>query len=252
MTCAATRLSTTLLSVLLVLPSLVGCGGEDQPTLRVYAAASLRSVFEGLGAEFEEAHDVSVAFNFSGSSDLAIQIEHGADADVFASADEVTMDRLVAADLVAHEPERFATNTLTVVVPPGNPADVASVADLAKAEVRLVVCAPQVPCGAAADRLAEAAGVAWTPRSEEQSVTDVLNKVITGEADAGLVYVTDALVAGDQAQVLPLDEAAASRNHYPIAALASADDSDLATAFRDYVLSAAGRTALREAGFELP
>ena len=132
----------------------------DGTTLTVYAAASLTKTFEAIGAEFEEQHDgVTVEFSFGGSSDLVAQIQEGAPADVFASADTANMDKLTAENLQATDPQNFASNTLEIAVPPDNPAGVASFADLAKDGVNVVVCAPEVPCGAATVKVEEATGV---------------------------------------------------------------------------------------------
>jgi molybdate transport system substrate-binding protein len=243
------------LAVLMPLPALLaGCGDDagSGTTLTVLAASSLQGAFTELGETFEDRHDgVVVRFAFAGSSDLAAQVEQGADADVFASADERTMDRLTGQDLVG-EPLLFATNTLMAVVPPGNPAGIGPVSDLADDDLRLVVCAPQVPCGAAAVRLEEAAGVDLSPVSEEQNVTDVLNKVLSGEADAGLVYVTDVRAADDDVEGVDLPEAQDVVNYYPIAAVAGSEEARLAQQFVDLVTGDEGRRVLTDAGFGSP
>ena len=139
-----------------------------------------------------------MTFSFAGSSDLVTQLQQGAPADVFASADTKNMDKATADNLVQGDPVNFASNTLEIAVPPDNPAKITSFADLAEAGVKVVVCAPQVPCGSATQKVETATGVTLKPVSEENSVTDVLNKVTTGEADAGLVYNTDVKSAGDK------------------------------------------------------
>ena len=253
----------TRLPLLAVAPLLLGalaaCGsgdsgasGSEDSTLTVFAASSLKDAFTDLGERFESEHDgVEVVFSFAGSSDLVAQVQQGADADVLASADEATMDKLTADDLVG-EPSLFATNTLQVAVPPDNPAGVRSLQDLTRTGTKLVICAPQVPCGSAAVKLEEAAGVDLQPVSEEQSVTDVLNKVISGEADAGLVYVTDVRAAGDQVDGIELDESGTVVNRYPIATVADSDQADLAQEFLDLVTGAEGRQVLADAGFGRP
>lgn len=247
-----------LAAAVMVLSATAGCGGNGGPEggsgkLTVYAAASLTETFEELGARFEKEHrGVDVRLNFGGSSDLVSQIRSGAPADVFASADEANMDKLAADDLTESAPGVFATNTLQIVVPPDNPADVESLQDLADPDLRLVVCAPEVPCGAAARKVAESADVTLHPVSEEQSVTDVLAKVRTGEADAGLVYVTDVIAAGDAVQGIAFPESDAVVNRYPIAVVADTEQPDLAEAFVELVLSDAGQTVLRRAGFGRP
>ena len=218
-------------------------------TLTVFAAASLTATFEEIGAEFERTHEgVDVAFSFAGSSDLVAQVQEGAPADVVASADEATMARLTAGGLTAADPVAFASNTLQIVVPAGNPADVSGLADLT-GDLDVVVCAPEVPCGDAARRVAARADVTLTPVSEERSVTDVLAKVTTGEADAGLVYVTDVAAAGDAVEGVAFPEAAAAVNVYPIAAVAGSPHAELAAEFVDLVRAGPGQRILRDAGF---
>ncbi|MFQ4147135.1 molybdate ABC transporter substrate-binding protein [Arthrobacter sp. LAPM80] len=222
-------------------------------TLNIYAAASLKQTFSELATQFEAANPrIKVSLNFDGSSTLVTQITQGAPADVFASADTVTMDKLTSAGLAKGTPRGFASNVLTLVVPPGNPANIKSFADAAKPGVKLVVCAPQVPCGAASAADAKSAGLTLKPVSEELSVTSVLGKVTSGEADAGLVYVTDATTAGSKVTTIPLDLANASVNHYPIVAVGSSKVPELAQAFITLVTSASGQKVLADAGFGAP
>ncbi|WP_454042633.1 molybdate ABC transporter substrate-binding protein [Cellulosimicrobium sp. Marseille-Q8652] len=254
---------TAVLGSLALAVGLTACGADGEPgapeerTLTVLAAASLRDVFTDLAADFEAEHDgVTVALSFAGSADLGDQVLAGAPADVFASADEQTMDRVVEAG-DASDPVAFATNTLTIITPPGNPAGVESFADLARDDVTVVVCAPEVPCGRATDTVADAAGVTVHRASEEGSVTDVLGKVVAGEADAGLVYVTDATLAGDDVEVVDVPETHAAVNTYPIAVVAAAADTGpeqerLAQAWVDLVTGRAGQAALADAGFGAP
>ncbi len=247
----------TAVLVLLLGLSVTACGdddratgdaGDEPTTLTVYAAASLTKTFEQLGEEFEAEHDgVRVEFSFGGSSDLVAQIQEGAPADVFASADLANMDKL--ADLQGQEPEDFATNTLQIAVAPDNPLGIAGLSDLTGKDVKLVVCAPEVPCGAAAQKAAEAAGVELTPVSEEQSVTDVLGKVTSDEADAGLVYVTDVIGAAGAVLGIDFPESSAAVNTYPITTIDGNDSGDLAEQFVELVLGEAGQAILQEAGF---
>ncbi|WP_235734922.1 molybdate ABC transporter substrate-binding protein [Nocardioides alcanivorans] len=230
-----------------------GSGSDKDVTLTVFAAASLTSTFTEIGEKFEAENDgVTVNFNFAGSSDLVAQIQQGAPADVFASADENNMTKATDDDLTAEDPELFATNVLTIVTEPGNPEGITSLADLANDDLTVVLCAPEVPCGAASTRVEEAAGVDIAPASEESSVTDVLNKVTSGEADAGLVYVTDAKNAGDAVTAVEFAESAEAVNNYPIAALEDSEHGDLAQAFVDYVLGSVGQGVLAAAGFGQP
>jgi molybdate transport system substrate-binding protein len=230
-----------------------GSGGGEETTITVYAAASLTKTFTEIGKQFESDHDgVTVEFSFGGSSDLVSQLQEGAPADVFASADEANMEKLTAEDLQAADPEDFASNTLEIATPPGNPAGISSFADLAGDGVNVVVCAPEVPCGAAAVKAEAATGVTLQPVSEEQSVTDVLAKVTSGEADAGLVYVTDVAGAGDAVDGVPFPESSDIVNTYPIVALQDSKHGDLAQEFVDFVLGDTGQGILEEAGFAQP
>lgn len=235
---------------LLALVLLAGCGqagSEQQRTLTVLAAASLTESFDELGARFTAEHpDVKVQFDYQGSSTLAEQIKQGRPADVFASADEKSMDKV--RDLVG-DPQTFATNELTIVVPPGNPGKIGSLADLAGDHHTVVVCAPQVPCGSATQKVTQAAGVQVKPVSEEDDVKSVLQKVIAGEADAGLVYVTDAKAAGQQVQVVDFPQAEQAVNNYPIATIKGAPQPDAAAEFVEFVHGPVGREILTNHGF---
>lgn len=238
--------------------ALTGCAaGSSQAaedvTLTVFAAASLSDTFEEIGERFEAQNPgVRVQFNVAGSSALVEQIRAGAPADVFASADEPTMDQAVDAEAVSGAPRPFATNVLTLVTPPDNPAGITSLADAAAEGVNLVACSPQVPCGHATATLTGNAGLGLDPVSEESSVTDVLGKVTSGEADAGLVYVTDAAGAGDAVRTVGLDNAGSAVNTYPIATLADSEHAELADAFVEYVLGTQGQQVLKHAGFGHP
>ena len=229
-------------------------GGTDQTsaTLTIFAAASLKNVFPKIYEEFKKTHpNYTIEFSFGGSSELATQINNGAEADVFASANEKQMK--VASDagnVDAANTKIFATNTLTLVTPPSNPAGITKLEDVTKEGVKLVVCAEQVPCGAATKQLSEATGFTFTPVSEEQKVTDVLAKVTSGEADAGLVYVTDAAGAKDKVKIIDTPEAEKIVNKYPIAVTKSARQG--AQAFVDFVLGEQGQSMLQAAGFGAP
>ena len=218
--------------------------------LTVYAAASLAGAFDDLATAFEQRNpsvDVQPVV-YDGSQVLATQIEAGAPADVFASADEKTMAKI--GDL-ATGPELFASNTLVLVVPAGNPGGVTGLADLARPGLTVVLCAPEVPCGAASQTLLANQGVSVTPASSEQNVTAVLTKVAAGEADAGLVYATDVVGRDDVESTVP-DGAAEVVNHYPITAVTASANPDAAAAFIAFVLSDEGQGILSDAGFGVP
>jgi molybdate transport system substrate-binding protein len=230
-------------------------------SITVFAAASLQKTFTTLGQQFETAHPgASIRFSFAGSSDLVTQIQNGAPADVFASADEANMAKLSSTDMAklsstdmaSGSPRDFATNVLEIAVAPGNPKGITDLADLAAPGVQLVTCAAPVPCGAATAKVESASGVDLEPVSEEQSVTDVLGKVESGQADAGLVYVTDVRGAGGKVDGVPFDESSKAVNTYPIGVLEESEDPELARAFSEYVRSTAGQRVLTAAGFGKP
>lgn len=271
------RLSRSSRSALLVLLAagslaLAGCSGSEpgdstasgapaassgaasalSGDLRVFAAASLQAGFDELAERFEAVNpDVDIQpISYDGSSTLATQIIEGAPADVFASADEANMQKVVDAGLAA-SPVLFATNRLTLVVPAGNPGDVTGIADLADADLTVVLCAPEVPCGSASTKLLDAAGVSARVDSYEQNVTAVLTKVAAGEADAGLVYVTDAAMT-DEVEPVMTAGADGIVNRYPIVALDEAASPEIAAAFVAFVLSSDGRGVLDGFGFGAP
>lgn len=228
-------------------------GGSGSGILTVFAAASLKKTFTELGSQFESSHPgVKVTFSFAGSSDLVAQLQQGARADVFASADTTNMDKATGDNLIEGAPVVFTSNTLEIAVPPGNPGKVAALKDLTNPAVKVVVCAPQVPCGSATDKVEAAAGLTITPVSEEQSVTDVLNKVVTGQADAGLVYRTDVKGVGDKVEGIDFRESSSAVNQYPIGVLAGSADKQLAQSFVDLVSGPQGQRVLTDAGFVKP
>lgn len=229
-----------------------GQPGERADHLTVAAAASLQGAFDEIARRFE-ADNPGIAVSpiiYDGSSTLATQIVEGAPVDVFASANDATMARVADAGL-AVAPEPFASNTLVLVVPAGNPGGVTGLSDLASPDLAVVLCASEVPCGAASEALLRNAGVTVTPASFEQNVTAVVTKVAAGEADAGVVYATDAAGRGDVDAIVP-SGAGAVVNRYWIAPLADAGAPDAATAFVAYVRGPAGQRILATAGFGSP
>lgn len=248
------RVAIGMLALVLV----SACSSSQQPAAEhqeivVFAAASLKKTFTDIGEQFKtENPGTSVEFNFAGSSDLVTQLTQGAQADVFASADAKNMDKAAQGGLLAGDPVNFASNTLTIAVAPGNPKKIASFKDLTQPGLNVVVCAPQVPCGSATQKVEQATGVQLKPVSEESSVSDVLNKVTTGQADAGLVYVTDAIGAGDKVTAVAFPEAAGAVNTYPIAVLKESSNAALAHKFVELVISEQGQKTLSAAGFAKP
>ncbi|MER7796107.1 molybdate ABC transporter substrate-binding protein [Microbacterium sp. NPDC096154] len=235
------------------LPGCAARSEEDDGATReltVYAAASLGPAFDEIASAFERSHahvDVRPLV-LDGSQVLATQLAEGAPADVFASADEATMGRV--ADLV-HVPRIFAANTLVIAVPPGNPAGVRRLADLARSDAKVVLCAPEVPCGSASRALLGRQGVDVRPVSWEQNVGAVVAKVAAGEVDAGLVYRTDA-VDDRGVDSVSAEGAADVINRYPIASLRAASEPEAAQAFIDFVVGEAGQRILAEHGFAAP
>lgn len=257
------RKTTTAIAAALLGLSLAAAGcssgsnspsGESSPaetkTVTVFAAASMKTTFTELGKTFEASHEgTKVTFNFAGSQTLAEQITQGAPADAFASANADNMKTVTDAGLNAAEPKMYATNQLEIAVPPDNPANIASFKDLADKDVKLVVCAPVVPCGAATEKVEKATGITLSPVSEEQAVTDVLAKVQAGEADAGLVYKTDVLSAGETVKGVPFPESSEAINQNSIVALKGGPQAALGQEFVDLVLSSDGQKVLADAGF---
>lgn len=229
-----------------------GGDGGLTGTLTVFAAASLTDVFTDLGDQLMAANpQLTVTFNFAGSSALATQVTQGAPADVFASANETQMDVVTDAGL-ATDPTVFTENVLEIAVPAGNPGDVTGIADFGDADLTLAVCAPDVPCGAAAEQVFAAAGVTAQPDTLEEDVRAALTKVELGEVDAALVYASDVQAAGGRVEGIAFPEAEDAANDYPIAVLADAPNPAAARAFLDLVGSDAGRQALTDAGFRSP
>jgi molybdate transport system substrate-binding protein len=223
-----------------------GVGG----TVTVFAAASLTGPFTRIGDDFEAAHPgTTVVFNFAASSTLAQQINEGAPADVFAAADAVPMEQVTEAGVNGVDPTVFARNQLVVAVTAGNPLGVAGLADLARPEVTVALCAEQVPCGRASLRALEAAGVTLTPATFERDVKAALAKVELGEVDAALVYRSD-IATADGIDGVAFPESAEAVNDYPISVLDDAPNRAGASAFVDYVRSEAGLSVLTAAGFD--
>ncbi|WP_353814697.1 molybdate ABC transporter substrate-binding protein [Agromyces sp. SYSU T00266] len=223
--------------------------------LTVFAAASLTEAFEDLADRFEDRHpEVEVVLNLGGSAALAQQIVAGAPADVFAAAAEPPMAAVVDASR-ADDATVFATNTLELAVPAGNPAGFTGLADLARPDLRIALCDESVPCGAAAATLLDEDGVTAAPDTLESDVKAVLTKVALGEVDAGLVYRTDvhaAAEAGEAVEGVEVPSAASVVNRYPIAALADAPHPAAAAAFAAFVTGQEGRAALDRLGFGAP
>jgi molybdate transport system substrate-binding protein len=237
---------------------LAGCGNptvDEHPptpsgTASVFAAASLTESFKALGTAFESTHSgTKVRFNFAGSPTLVTQIEQGASADVFASADTTNMDKLNTDGFTVGTPQVFAHNKLEIVVAAGNPKGITGLADLAKPGVIYITAAPTVPAGKYALQILASAGVKVTPKSLETDVKSVVSKIELGEADAGIVYVTDVKAAGSKVTGVPIPDSVNVIAIYPIVEVKSGNNRSLANAFIDYVLSVDGQAMLQSFGF---
>ncbi|HET7326411.1 MAG TPA: molybdate ABC transporter substrate-binding protein [Nocardioidaceae bacterium] len=237
-----------------VLALATGCGGSSHASTTdevvVFAAASLTEPFQRMADEVEAKHPgLDVTLSFGGSSSLAPQIVSGAPADVFASASPDTMQLAIDGGAVAEDPVLFAHNRLLIAVPVGNPAGIEKLADLADPDLKLALCAPEVPCGAAAQKALKSGDVVTEPVTFETDVKAVLSKVLLGEVDAGLVYRTDVLAADGQVVGLEFEESAEAVNYYAIAPLTEAPNPEGAQMFIEFVQSKRGRAILRDAGF---
>jgi molybdate transport system substrate-binding protein len=240
--------------VLALLFSLAGCGsGQDEggarAKLTVLAASSLTDGYQELATSFEEENDADVTFSFGSSTDLAAQAADGAPGDVLATADETAMK--VAEDAGVTGPVTdFATNVMVIVTPADNPAGIESLDDLDGAT--WVRCADEVPCGRVAESVLEDNDITAAPASLEEDVRSTLDKVVSGEVDAGLVYASDAVAAGGDVETIEIAGAEKELTTYFITTLEQSDDSDLAEKWVDLVTSDEGEAALKDAGFGLP
>ena len=235
---------------------------RDKGSITVFAAASLKEAFTSIGDSFSRANDVTVRFNFGGSDTLATQIVQGAPADVFASANQTQLNVVGDRGLLAGIATVFARNRLVLIVPKNNPRNIVSLVDLGRTGVNLVLAAPTVPVGKyeRAAFAVMATDAAFGPdflsrirantRSEELDVKAVAAKVTLGEADAGIVYVTDVTpqVAG-KVQTIAIPAPFNQVAQYPIAVTKNAGNAALARRFVDYVQSSGGKAVLRDRGF---
>jgi molybdate transport system substrate-binding protein len=221
--------------------------------ITVFAAASLTAAFNDIGAAFAKANPQAKAtFSYDASSALVAQIIQGAPADVFASADTANMDKLTTPGLNAAPPVIFATNLLGIIVPKGNPKGITGVADLAKPDLKVVLCADGVPCGTYAKQILASANVTVTPVSLEQNVKGVVTKVTAGEADAGIVYVTDITAAGGAAQAITIPTNINVVAKYPAAVVEATKSLATSTAFVTYLTSTDAQAILAKYGFGKP
>jgi len=220
-------------------------------TIHVFAAASLTTSFNPLGQAFQQAHSgVTVKFNYAGTPTLVTQIEQGAQADVFASADTRNMDKLKGDGFTTGDPRVFAHNLLEIVVAPGNPKGINSLADLAQPGVIYISAAPTVPAGSYSLQALQKAGVSVTPKSLETDVKSVIGKIELGEADAGIVYTTDVKAAGNAVTGVAIPDNYNVVATYPLVAVKGSQNKTAAEAFIAYVLSPSGQSILQSFGFQ--
>lgn len=247
---AARRALTVIVAALGTLGAAGCAGSSDDDTVVVFAAASLTDAFTELGEVFEQTDPGgAVEFSFASSSDLARQVIEGAPVDVYASADTANMDKVTGAGAAAGTPVVFATNSAEIIVAPGNPLGIAGLDDLVERDLVVVVCASEVPCGAYADRIFERAGADVTPDSFEENVRGVVTKVTLGEADAGIVYRTDVLAAGDRASGVEIPDDVDVVAEYPIV---SVSGDAVADRFVEFVTGPVGQDVLASYGFSAP
>jgi molybdate transport system substrate-binding protein len=219
-------------------------------TVSIFAAASLTDAFKALGASFHGAHPgVTVQYNFAGTPTLVTQIEQGAQADVFASADTTNMDKLKADGFTAGTAQVFAHNQLEIVAAAGNPRGITGLADLARPGLIYISEAATVPAGKYSLQALAKAGVTVTPKSLETDVKSVVSKIELGEADAGIVYTTDVKAAGSKVQGVPIPAGYNVVATYPVVAVKGTANASVANAFIAYVLSPAGQSTLESFGF---
>lgn len=232
-----------------------GCGSHNVATtsITVYASSSLIRSFGDIGKQFKADNPgTSVEFIFASSSDLASQLTEGASADVFASGDLANMARVSRAGLVAGEPVNFATNKLVIAVAAGNPKNITSFADLSRPGLRVAVCAPSGTCASEMRRIEDAAGVQLHPVEEDSTTIDIVRSLARGDIDAGVVYATAALEAGDNISWFNFPQPTDVSNIYAIAELKDSDQAGLAGKFVDLVTGDTGREILANAGFSEP
>jgi molybdate transport system substrate-binding protein len=228
-----------------------GSSGSGSPAeIKVFAAASLTAAFNKIGQDYTAANpNTKVTFNFAGSQALATQIQQSAPADVFASADTTNMGKV--ASLVG-TPQNFASNLLRIVVAKGNPKAIKGLSGLSNPDLKVVLAAPEVPAGRYAQQALAAQHVTVKPVSLEDNVKAVVTKVSLGEADAGIVYVTDVTAGGGKVEGVDIPNDQNVPATYPIATVKASTHQSQAQAFVDMVRSDQGQQVLSSFGFLPP
>ena len=252
------RTFRALVAASVVVVGLTACGSDDgtgaegdtDTTLTVLAASSLTDAFPEIGDAFAAQHDgVDVQFSFAGSQELVAQADSGAPADVLALAGASSLEAL---ELPSSDVVDFAKNRLTIIVPAGNPADVQGIEDLADPDVKVALAAPEVPAGGYALEVFKNADIEVTPVSEESEVKAVVTRVAVGGADAGVVYVTDAMASDADIDEIPIPAAVNVIATYPAASLTDSDNAELAADFVQFLLTDEAQEILNDYGFESP
>lgn len=241
---------------LLLCSALVSCSSDNSTaseTVTVFATASLTEAFTEIATAFESANpEVTIEFNFASSSDLATQIIEGAPAHVFASADTVSIDRVKAGNVPIGAPQTFATNSLEIMVESGNPLNIRDLSDLVDPNLVYITCDESVPIGRYTAEVLKKANVTVEPRSYEENVKGIVNKIVLGEADAGIVYRTDVIAAGSSAEGIAIPEDLNVVASYPITSIGD-EATATALAFIEFVVSSdIARSILRAYGFGAP
>lgn len=234
--------------------SATACGSHPNPTtsITVYAASSLIKSFTAIGKDFEAANPgYSVEFIFASSSKLSSALADGAPADVFASVDPANMEIVADAGVVSGTPVPFAANRLVVVTPSGNPEHLTSFADLNRPGLRVAACAARDACGSATQRVEDRAGIQFHPGGSEATPSHVLKDVTSGRADAGVVFMADALNAGDNVSWFALPEDSDGVTSW-ITVIKGSVEGHEAAQFVQEVTGASGRRILAQDGFAQP
>ncbi|MEU1373343.1 molybdate ABC transporter substrate-binding protein [Streptomyces triculaminicus] len=250
-------LTRTALVAALLVPLVAACGSETKhddakkrTTVTVLAAASLTDVFKEAGSAYEKAHpDIKLTFSFAGSQELAAQVRQGVPADALVTADTKTMEGLAQQ---ANAPHTIAKNRLTIATAPGNPKNVKELSDLSKPDLKVVLAAPEVPVGRYSKKVLDQQHVTVKPASQEPNVRAVLSKVALGEADAGIVYVTDASTAKNKVATVTIPDAQNAVASYPAATLKNAGHAEEANDFVTWLSGPEAQKILRAAGFQQP
>ncbi len=249
------RALVALAALAVLIATVQPASAQQKPSgeITVFAAASLTESFDAMAKQFQKKYpNVDVRFNYDASSNLATQINQGAPADVFASADEDNLQKAIDAGTVTPPPVVFAKNRLEIAVEKGNPKKIKGLADLGKSGLVVVLCADQVPCGKYAGRVARQGGVSVSPASKEENAKATLSKVSIGEADASIVYVTDVKASKGTTSGVKIADKVNVIATYPMGVVKDSQNAEAAKAWVQFVTSKDGQKTLRKFGFLPP